>query len=330
MARSSLPEKILSGRFQIMKTDGSWETPYPYQVVQNDTSKEGLVEACKSSEEVYKYNRHTKAVFHQGQDGKLYVIWGYSFPLYDIKGSDGKTEREKQAPNACKDLRHYTEDDHEVFFAYSTDMGKTWKWKGAKQDEKVSAGTCTATGCSGGIPSADPKFRLTTVRQGEHRKIWVEADGRVNIAFVGSTWCDSSLKNGKWVGCIQDNPTATQPGALMYLSFYPGQTQAITPVIVNKSEHNKHKYLPGIRVEGGKVYIWAQKLNFNNTTKKYEGSGPVIEYVSSNGTSFTSTTLTGQTNCSRSHGDTSAPEFKTVLIASSCSGNSVQLYRKDF
>ena len=266
-----------SGRFEIMNTSGGWETASPRQVVENDTSSNGLNDACKSSNtKVYEYNRHTKAVFHQGQDGNLYVIWGYSFPLTDTKRSDGTTERETKAPYACQDLRHYTEDSHEVFFAYSSDGGDHWQNAansiGENGSQGVVPGTCTASECTGGIASADVRFRLNDVnlRQGEHRKIWVEADGRVNIAFVRSNWCTSGT-------CLtQEAASSTfKPGALMYLSFYPGQTQTIKLVTVNSG---KHKYLPGIRVEGGKVYIWGQNLSSNSD---------VFEYVSSDRQYFT-------------------------------------------
>ena len=283
-----------NGRYDIMNTDGNWALSSARQVVQQDRSAAGAPNCTSGGEG---FNRHTKTVFHQGKNGKLYAIWGYSLPYNESN----------RPATACKDLRHYTEDEHEVFFAYSTDGGNNWK--NASGSRTVPVGTCTATDCTGGIKSADKDFKITTLRQREHRKLWVEADGRVNIAFSRSIWCTTGT-------CTKRETSSTfKPGALMYLSFYPGQTIG-EPVTVNSSEHNN---LPGIRVEGGKVYIWAHRLR--------SGGGEVVEYVSSDRKNFTATTI--QSGCSRSHGDTAAPEFKSVLIVSSCNRD-VQLYRRNF
>src|SRR5690606_15469529 len=53
-------------------------------------------------------NRFTKAVFEQGPDGTLYTVWGWG-------GGGGIEPR----PSGCEDVRHYPQDSHQVFFAYS-------------------------------------------------------------------------------------------------------------------------------------------------------------------------------------------------------------------
>ena len=297
-----------AGEFDIREPDGTWRTSELQRVVRDENYAAGSPH-CPDQGHNY-LNRFKKTVFHQGVDGNLYVIWGYA--------SGWHADDTDKPPSLCSDLRHYDEDDHELFFAYSSNGGATWK--NATGTVELPVGTCTASGvCSGGIPHYKEEFRITDVRQGEHRKIWVTGDGTVHITFVQSSWCYSSA-------CIQSAPGSTDsrwdPGALMYLKFKLGETPG-QPVKVEPVNADTFFYVAGIREQDGNVYIWALDKDTNK----------IAEFMSSNGTTFSRTDVAGIPWCNRLHGDVSAPEYRSILLVAQCNdGNPRQvfLYRRDF
>ena len=224
----------LSGRIDIIEAGGEYRWPAARQVIHQDTRA--------MREHVCQGNRFTKAHFHEGPDGTLYVVWGW--------GHGGRDE--------CADIEHYSTDSHEVFFAYSRDGGVTWHNR--EGTRMVESRPChTYEDCArwnrllpdGGIVHDDPDFMLTTTRQREHRVTWAEPNGDIYVAFSKSMYCDSGI-------CLSKN--VNDPGALMLVKFNIFEPdEGIEEIVVNaESEHFR---VAGVRKAGDALYIWVNTWN---------------------------------------------------------------------
>jgi hypothetical protein len=225
-----------AGRIDIIEPGGEYRWPAARQVVHQDTRA--------MREHVCQGNRFTKAHFHEGPDGTLYVVWGW--------GHGGKDE--------CADIESYGTDSHEVFFAYSRDGGLTWHNR--EGTRTVASKLCHAyEDCSqwnrlipdGGIVHDDPDFMLTTTRQREHRVTWAEPNGDIYVAFSKSMYCDSGI-------CLTKR--VSDPGALMLVTFNLNEPESgIDEIVVNaESEHFR---VAGVRKAGDALYIWVNTRDPN-------------------------------------------------------------------
>lgn len=168
-------------------------------------------------------NRFTKAVFAQGSDGNLYVVWGWAAA---------------NSPNAvqvqCLDERFYTQDSHEVFFAMSEDGGLTWH--NLADTKTVPSKLCpTFAACDGqgGIAFNDQTFKITSTRQAESRNIYVDKNGNAYVAFVKSFWCNSGT-------CTTQS--VTDPGALMMLTFNVHNPNSVQQTMIDTDRrHRRHQ-----------------------------------------------------------------------------------------
>ncbi|MFT4309551.1 MAG: discoidin domain-containing protein [Candidatus Woesearchaeota archaeon] len=224
----------LAGRIDIIEPGGEYRWTAPRQVIHQDTRA--------MREHVCQGNRFTKAHFHEGPDGTLYVVWGW--------GQGGRDE--------CPDIQMYGTDSHEVFFAYSIDGGITWHNR--EGTRAVESKLCYAyEDCSqwnrlipdGGIVHDDPDFMLTPTRQREHRVTWAEPDGDIYVAFSKSMYCDSGV-------CLTKN--VTNPGALMLVKFNINEPdEDIEEIMVNAD--SEHFRVAGVRKAGDVLYIWVNTWN---------------------------------------------------------------------
>ena len=316
----------VGGRYNILKKGVgiNWQFPVARQVVNEKPDNNYLSTSCKNPGNLF-----SKTVFFEGGDNTLYVVWGWG-------AADD---------NNCPDIRHYNIDNHEVFFAYSktSDIDpatgrRTWRnlaGNVTRREAECRNSTSEILDCSSGTDTGiainDPAFKITTMRQGEKRKLWVSANGQIHIAFIQSLWCLQGA------ACSQQQaPSSTfKPGALMYMTFKLGDSVSqIQPKVVDSGY--QHDYIGGIREQDGKVYIWAKRYRQNGADKD---ANKFMEYVSTNGGTFAGTDIM-QANgvskgCTRLQGDVAAPEFRSVLILAQCSGSStsntsIWLYRRDF
>lgn len=281
----------LSAVIDIIQPAGGASVSYRWesarQVITQDTSSSGSPPGCS-----FPYlNRFTKAVFSQGVDGRLYVVWGWGGGYYD----------HERPALLCNDIRHYTEDSHELYFAYSEDGGMNWRNKAGTKS--IMAFPCSSrsmcySNTRAGIVHNDPAYRLTTTRQGEHRKIWVHEDGTVYIVFVNSSWCDSGV-------CNQVKSTAKHPGALKLLKFKLGKT----PITETTVHANQHFNIGGIRKHKDDLYIWAHDKEKNR----------IYEYLSvDNGKSWKPRKLVMNKTCWRLHGSTDNSFLLSVQMVFAC------------
>jgi hypothetical protein len=230
----------------------------------------------------------------------LYVLWGWT-------GNEAN----------CTDNRSYWLDSHGTYFAYSSDGGRTWKNRaGTKTVEAFQCADntiCNDNRTGIGIAHNDEAFRISNLRQKEHRGMWVDEDGTVYAALERSNWCDTPV-----TPCYSQG--ANSPDALVFLKFQVG-TGAIAETVVNKS---RHTFIGGIRKDGstGKLYIWALR---NDATP--------VEYVSSDD----GATWDGGTNiggpgftAGRMQGQTDTWWRYAALIVLQGPGDAVYLYRRSF
>jgi hypothetical protein len=223
-----------SARIDVVEPGGAYRWPAARQVV----TQHGRVRESKCSP---RGNRFTKAVFEGGWrtgSGRQVLVatwgWGGGFP------------DDRRPGWLCDDIRDYSHDSHEVFFAYSDDGGVSWKNKDG--NVRVDAPLCpTEHDCRGpedGIAYDDPAFQVSRTRQKAHRAIWAHDDGTVYIAYERSNWCDT--------GGTCDKRDVENPGALMMLTFKPNGP--VREVTVDRSPH---WYTAGIRKAGSSIYVWS-------------------------------------------------------------------------
>ncbi len=288
------------GRIDIIEAGGEsvkYRWAAARQVITQDPSPAGSNPGCDATSYL---NRFCKGVFQPGPASespqKLYVVWGWGGGYYDGERPAG----------LCEDVRHYAYDDHELFFAYSDDEGVTWRNKDATA--AVASYLCpTRNDCNNkidkGILHNDSRFMISTTRQGEHRRIWVDTDGTVNIAFTKSIWCDKGVCNDP------NNKTVTNPGALMLVQFKLGG--AVTERMVHK---NRHFNVGSVaRDDAGKLYIWALDQDANSR---------VYEYVSENNGETWSRTVLVDKSSKRLNGVNLMSGEPSVHLAFACpSGN---------
>lgn len=279
------------GRMDILEPDGTWRWPGPRLVVRQDKSDEAGPEQCTGSDDAGG-NRFTKARYFEGSNGVLYVLWGWG------RGS----------PPLCDDLRHYGSDGHELFFAFSEDGGV--HWENLARTERVTSQLCeTEEQCKdgpGGIYFADENFRVTTLRQRQHRALWASEDGTLHVAFAASTWCHEGFCSERDV---------QHPGALMYLPLRIGEPPP-EPTIVERGDFT---YVAGVREEGGTIYIWALDTEGNDVRELTSSDG---------GATFEGETI--RSDCGRMHGEVGPGCAATMLLQ--CSGpddsRTMFLYRR--
>jgi len=204
-----------------MEPGGTYRWPAMRQVIAQDTSSNGDPVSGVTG------NRFTKAIYQPSYNvhNRIYVTWGWA-----CGGSFA---------NMSQDCRGYSQDSHEVFFAYSDDGGENWK--NLAGTRTVEAPLCPASGnyCgwdpTKGIVHYDPDFKITTTRQGEGRHLWEDHDGTIYLAFTKSITHES------------------RPGALTLLKFQIGGS--VSEIEVNTELHSS---VAGIRKDGSTIYIWAE------------------------------------------------------------------------
>jgi hypothetical protein len=289
----------LETRLDVIETNGSHRfNEYMQVVAQNISDSSGSL--CGSG---LSWNRFTKGILAAGKESaggqKLYLIWGWT-------GNE----------NNCADNQSYWNDSHGVYFAYSDDGGRNWKNRAGTKT--VSAFQCVGgsychDASNVGILHNDEAYRITSLRQKEHRAMWVDESGSIYVALERSNWCDTPI-----TPCYSQS--ASSPDALVFLRFQLG-TGTIAQTTVNGS---RHTFIGGIRKDGktGKLYIWALR-----------NDGTPIEYVSSdNGATWDSGTNIGGPGftAGRMQGQTDTWWRDAALIALQGSDNGVYLYRRSF
>lgn len=265
-----------------------------------------------------KGNRFTKGYYQEGvgTDNNIYIVWGWG-------GTGGD-------PHPCKDgdMKKYTTDSHEVFFAYSDDGGITWR--NTDNTASIAAADCPKPkDCRGetteGIKFNQDDFRISTMRQREHRQLWADPDGTIYITFLKSDYCDS--------GTCTNGASVTDPGQLMLLKFKLGDS--IHDVIINEVWNERHLWLGAIRKHDDELYIWA-----NEQGDAGSESWDMYEYVSTDdGETWRRTQLNTAVTagCARMHGETYNPRLKnSVRLIWSCSSykknntDEIFYYRRSF
>ena len=288
----------LAGLIDIIEPGGEFRWPGSRQVVQQDEGEKPPY-VCRA-------NRFTKTQFYEGPDGTLYALWGW--------GHGGRDD--------CDDIRRYSEDSHEVFFAYSTDGGITWhNREGTRNVESklcLEYSDCNRYGsviADGGIVHDDPDFILTPTRQREHRVMWAEPNGDIYVTFTKSTWCDEGI-------CLERD--VTDPGALMLVRFNLNRPEdGITETIVNNDPDRSHFRVAGIRKADDALYIWV-------TTRS---PSRFFEYVSYDDGETWSSTQPINGSCGRIGGDYFVPHQNVANFILECRVDSTRgawIYQRRF
>ena len=286
-----------ASRIDIIEPGGRYRWPASRQVVtQNPKASGGGEGGCTGP-------RFTKAVYTRGDSGNLYVVWGWA------KGPN--------QPEA--DCQGYPTDSHEVFFAYSSDGGVTWKNR--RGNREVIAPLCPELDdcrnvVTQGIVHDDPDFQLTSTRQREFRGIWEHDDGTVYVAFSKSMWCNSGYCPTRDV---------THPGALMLLTFRTGEG-SVDQTMINPESHFR---VAGVRREGNNIYVWA-------VTDKEKRASPITtsprtfyEYVSTDaGETWAREVISTQVD--RIHAETDTPDAFSARVVFKRGSNSVFMYERTF